>query len=68
MDNDSRPINPWDSLMACGLSWEEAQLIVRAYAEWKGIKVPQFRPPGSLRRSEGRAESCSAFHLVKRRG
>ena len=33
-------LNPWDSLMICGFSWERAKLLVQAYAKKEGIKVP----------------------------
>jgi len=36
--------NPWDSLMVCGFSWEEAKRLVRLYAKKENIKPRDGKP------------------------
>ncbi len=34
--------NPWDSLMVCGFSWEEAKSLIWYYAQKEGVWLPKW--------------------------
>ena len=44
--------NPWDSLMICGFSWNEAMILVRVYAKKQGRRVTGTGKVGKMRRDK----------------